>query len=496
MSKFIIFLLIFISYPSLAKDCEISGYKVMFFNGVATTNREGKDGLTSIELAISKYSYNGESIEYDIMYNDSRVADGTVYVLDDFAETFAQRYEELNGQALDSWEIVWETLHSGHEGSLMQSLYDIVTNGRAAVIEMSNALNNLVIASLADLATDLVGSTPNTEQVKTKARLMNDTMTWQGKKLIFVAHSQGNLWANFAYNNVLTHKGYDESNVKVIHIAPASTTLNGNYILSNEDMVIKGLQLLTLDLNILPNAILPVREGYLLGHSLSDVYLYHDLSKSMFVTYINNAFSSLTKPSMEEFLFKMEFNYTRPMDASYYSPSYGFIDSRNNSNYFDISDDSSSYDPFFVSYLIEEKYLNIHLESNIYSLKKRSILTFVEESEERGNTIKIDQCDDLPDEGSFLFANYRNNINLWNLGNTSQVTNVYDRYGDKLESKTFNLNLIDSPFLKCMNFGTLFDLKATQDHYSDEEKELLEKYGLSGNYHLEAPYLATYCQGH
>ena len=88
-----------------------------------------------------------------------------------------------------------------------------------------------------------IADSPETEITQRNHRLINDAHTWQGKKLIYIAHSQGNLWMNRSFGYVTGQKGYDESNIKAIYIAPASPTINDHYILSGNDLVINGLQL-------------------------------------------------------------------------------------------------------------------------------------------------------------------------------------------------------------------------------------------------------------
>lgn len=64
-------------------------------------------------------------------------------------------------------------------------------------------------------------------------------MLKRADKVILVAHSQGNLFANHAVNNL-----NDESlkkRVSVVHVAPASRKLNGGYVLADKDRVITNL---------------------------------------------------------------------------------------------------------------------------------------------------------------------------------------------------------------------------------------------------------------
>src|SRR5699024_3738759 len=54
-----------------------------------------------------------------------------------------------------------------------------------------------------------------------------DSEILKGRKLLFVAHSQGNLFANKAYDYAMGEIPSDA--IGVIHVAPASLILNGDY---------------------------------------------------------------------------------------------------------------------------------------------------------------------------------------------------------------------------------------------------------------------------
>ena len=85
-----------------------------------------------------------------------------------------------------------------------------------------------------------------------------DVLRNAGQMLLMVAHSQGNLFVNRAYNYIHPLIG---DGVKVAHIAPASPTTNGPYLLADIDIVI----------NIGLRAIRPVKpETYPVSFSVAD----------------------------------------------------------------------------------------------------------------------------------------------------------------------------------------------------------------------------------
>jgi len=80
-----------------------------------------------------------------------------------------------------------------------------------------------------------------------------------GRKLLFVAHSQGNLFVNRAYDYAVRQPGVTPDAVKVVHIAPASYRLaypDAVAFLASEDLVIaQALKVLTLEYDMSESAL-------------------------------------------------------------------------------------------------------------------------------------------------------------------------------------------------------------------------------------------------
>jgi len=97
--------------------------------------------------------------------------------------------------------------------------------------------------------------------------------------MLLVAHSQGNLFVNQAYDYAKNQLNGDASSVAVIHIAPASIIINGNYFLADKDQVIGGLASLGKNVplaNTNINRYLPKKYNGgrdFLGHGLVETYL-------------------------------------------------------------------------------------------------------------------------------------------------------------------------------------------------------------------------------
>ncbi|EOB2874267.1 hypothetical protein ACIL2K_001337 [Vibrio vulnificus] len=303
MSKYLALsplLLSLLSTEVIASSCQIQGYTIAFFNGVATSRKEASLGLKEIKSTLAIQQYRGQPVEYALFYNDSNYKERGIDVLADFAETFDQRTNELEQKQFERWEAFWDVV-SGRNNSPIIKKIDSLVKGFLAFVNdtLSRGINEIIHEFLEGLAS-LAGSDINTDEVRMKHRLRNDSQTWQGKKLIYLAHSQGNLWVNESFHYVNQCLGYDETNIKVIHIAPASPTLNGDYILSDKDHVINGLNFTGIGSVPFPNISIPTSDQDSLGHGLVEIYLTNQQTKQMIKDAVDKALDSVKSPAMED----------------------------------------------------------------------------------------------------------------------------------------------------------------------------------------------------
>jgi hypothetical protein len=115
----------------------------------------------------------------------------------------------------------------------------------------------------------MVGNPASTSKDLADHQVLLEKYKTEGKKFILVAHSEGNLFANRAYNYVTT--GSHTAVAKTIHLAPASTELHGDYVLGDVDLVINGLRL------IAPGAV-PANNWPMVFVFSKDVSYYLDLA--------------------------------------------------------------------------------------------------------------------------------------------------------------------------------------------------------------------------
>lgn len=268
--------------------CRAQGAALVFFNGVLTTPDGADAALAELRRLHGTTSPAGDAIRYEKLYNYTSG-------FEDFVETFEQRLREQENLLEGRYELFFEALNG--EGPWWSRII-------SSVAEAAGILDGIVdwfkAASIRNLTT-LLGNPPTTvNYVEHRARLEN--LILEGRKLLLVAHSQGNLFVNAAYDYATTK--VDASSVKVVHIAPASPTLRGTHILADLDLVINGLRLVGTVPDItdaIPGALLRAAGANgkkdPLGHGLLEIYINQALGISAHVrNAINTALTELVAP--------------------------------------------------------------------------------------------------------------------------------------------------------------------------------------------------------
>jgi hypothetical protein len=242
--------------------CASKGYTVGFFNGVWNATQASYDGLRALRrLSGNPNIYRNEPVSYETFYNHTGATFGAS-PLQDLAETFEQRAAEIDrsGELAKRWEFFWEIL-SGQD-SLAGRLIGLFPSAASLFSQLAASLH----AKLVTIAASLLSHPPTEADYAThNARL--DGLYSRRQKLIFAAHSQGNLFANHAFDYISPKLG--GGSVKVVHIAPASPTLRGDYILANIDLVINALSIQGLSTVMASNISLKPSTKDLSGHTLA-----------------------------------------------------------------------------------------------------------------------------------------------------------------------------------------------------------------------------------
>ena len=268
--------------------CTPAGVAFGFFNGVSTTSIQARRNLQEFKIIHGVTTAQGERIKYHLFYNYTNG-------FEDFVETFRQRLEEQDGLLQGKFELFFTANKGG--GSWWSSITQAVSEtGQilAAIADRYQA--NLLVRLTRDF------QNPPTGLNYDEHRLLIDSLVIEVPKLMFVAHSQGNLFVNAAYDYAVSKTS--ASAVGVVHIAPASPRLTGAHTLANLDVVINGLRPFGTVAPIttaIPGYLLRPpglnSETDILGHGLLEIYLNPSLATAEEIRVAVNAKIAALVPS-------------------------------------------------------------------------------------------------------------------------------------------------------------------------------------------------------
>jgi hypothetical protein len=207
---------------------------------------------------------------------------------------FEQRTSELDGLFANRWETFWEILAGRHQHSDSWSsrLIGLLGDGGTTLLQWMDATASAVINRLATLFFDMLtlyAQTPTyINQVEHLDRLQ--LYADEGTRFVMVAHSQGNLFVNSAFDGLTVNQ--PGARAQVVHVAPASPTLRGNYVLADIDVVINALRVTGLNSVPPSNVSLPVNlSADFSGHGFEPTYL--DKTRSAYARTIGMINASL-----------------------------------------------------------------------------------------------------------------------------------------------------------------------------------------------------------
>lgn len=221
-------------------DSTVDDFVVGFFNGVGNTEVQAQLSQAYV-MKFHGASYEDKTIAYETFYNHTGSAVGS-NTGQDLTEVFRQRADELDasGYLSERFELFY-AMSNQDSGNLLddllQTIGDTNDNLRGLIEDLYTDISNEVLAQVGELFYE-----PPTLSDYTVHSTRIANLATQGSALIFVAHSQGNLFANAAYDYALDLENISESNIGVVHVAPAVTRTVGKHILADKDIVINGLR--------------------------------------------------------------------------------------------------------------------------------------------------------------------------------------------------------------------------------------------------------------
>jgi hypothetical protein len=239
------------------------GYVIGYINGLSTDPIGAQDGLEALS-AIYGAQYSNQPVSYTLFYAPT---DG---LMQDVISAFAQRVASSPGLT-DRWELIWDTLDGG--GGAISDL---------AIAEnpsLNGLVSDLKTIFLNGVSSNVKNLTSNKEFQPAVDQFASALTTYytQQKKMLVVAHSQGNVYLNAAYDAVKPQLKADS--LRPVQVATPTATVRdpqGRYVTSTTDLVIQAVALTLGDVEPANTdgpilAALSSDTGY--GHKFVDIYM-------------------------------------------------------------------------------------------------------------------------------------------------------------------------------------------------------------------------------
>lgn len=255
-----------------AKQNICGSYQIVHINGIMTQSAEATLNRNRIETAYGNV-YKAHPITYGLVYNQTR------------------------GLPYDFYQSAMQVI-TGYKNATWQWFYDAVQSG-IYVAGMSQSLT----ATIAKTVDDLFGLTkpsPYHDQDLEFMRVVALSMINKYSRVVFVPHSQGNLYANELVT-LLTNAGISLGSIGVVGVAvPYSSVRTGNtYVTSSNDLVIdsvrQALSLVpALAKPLAPNVTIPYQPSIdKLGHSFISTYMANSTARGMVTSRITSEMGPL-----------------------------------------------------------------------------------------------------------------------------------------------------------------------------------------------------------
>jgi len=165
------------------------------------------------------------------------------------------------------WEHYWELLAGKHtEGvSLTARLLNGLGNGASALAGLFDATFNAMLGQIFSGYSQMLSNPPIAADVAAQLQKLRG-LADEDYSFVLIAHSQGNLFVNSAYDG--PRSSHPDTKAGVVHVAPASPTLRGKHLLADIDLVINGLRVQGISTVSPININLPASKSDLSGHTL------------------------------------------------------------------------------------------------------------------------------------------------------------------------------------------------------------------------------------
>ncbi len=219
---------------------------VYFANGVNTSEDEAKENAKRLLYAYTRKStptiieeFPSQNFKFLYAYNESRG------LMKDLLETINQKVDETGG--LTAGEILNLIDLSTDALSIAIKELSTATGGGRIVVNIAvDAVNKAGDVYIDYLKEDAAGASKYYENITSQDYIQKFTADLlEGKRVILVAHSQGNLFANKAVEEIIRRNPEFADNIGIVGVAnPAGRIANGNpYVTAHDDRVIDALRI-------------------------------------------------------------------------------------------------------------------------------------------------------------------------------------------------------------------------------------------------------------
>ncbi|MDR2905989.1 MAG: hypothetical protein LBU73_08560 [Helicobacteraceae bacterium] len=234
-------------FNTKTKKCEQKVTRIYYFNGIMNTNEDADDGKRFIASIYNdkykgqkKETYIHDKLEFETAYNFSF---GFVY---DLVEVFSQKYAEKAGKSITMAQAN-EVMKKCQQERWIKSdprCLDYVKMKDEIKEEMKNLMGRYGFKDIESLNTSIL-----MQNVKNSLE--------KGERVIIVAHSQGNIFANYVLFEMQKEYPNQIGMIGVASAAGLKSNKNYYYVTANDDLVINALRaynwLLSAGLEILPS---------------------------------------------------------------------------------------------------------------------------------------------------------------------------------------------------------------------------------------------------
>jgi len=229
-------------WPVYDSKCSPRGIHFAFFSGARATKFQAEASMVVLETRFGeKYPLEGpgDPIEYVLYYNKTEG-------WKDLLEIFESRANEADSELARRWELLWDFMASPKPtDGWMARIFGASPTWMATELELVlqswvDSLASNAGAQLAELF--FLGTAPDPFETYEEHRRQLDAALVEGRKVVFFAYSQGNHFAQGAYEHAMD-SGRPANSVKVIHVGSSSKKkVPGSYwVLNQYDIVIAAL---------------------------------------------------------------------------------------------------------------------------------------------------------------------------------------------------------------------------------------------------------------